>query len=323
MTTKPTLAFYWCASCGGCEESVMDLAEDILMVFDTCQFVFFPVALDYKKSDVEAMPDHSITLSMINGAIRTTENEEMARLLRKKSKTVIAYGSCAHLGGIPSLANQFAKQDILSYVYEQADSVQNDEKIYPLEIIQDNGQKVTLPTLYNQVRCLNQVIKVDYYIPGCPPPPKLAQEALLALLNDALPPPGAILAPDIALCEQCPRLDSKPLDLRLERYKRPHLHPIDSEICLLAQGFVCLGPATRGGCEARCIQGNMPCTGCFGPVSGVKDHGAKILSYLCSAASGTAVEDLEVVFAGIPDLVGIFYRYGLAASLLPRKISTK
>ncbi len=73
MPEKPKVAFYWCASCGGCEESVLDLAEDILMVLDAVEIVFWPVALDFKTKDVEPMPDGSILATMINGAIRTSE----------------------------------------------------------------------------------------------------------------------------------------------------------------------------------------------------------------------------------------------------------
>ena len=107
MPTKPKIGLYWCASCGGCEEAVVDLAEDILGVVEAVDIVLWPCAMDFKKSDVEAMPDKSIVATLLNGAIRTSEQEEMARLLRRKSQYLIAYGACAHLGGIPGLANQF------------------------------------------------------------------------------------------------------------------------------------------------------------------------------------------------------------------------
>jgi F420-non-reducing hydrogenase small subunit len=97
MTDKPKVAFYWCASCGGCEEAVVDLAENILDVVAAVDIVFWPVALDFKKEDVETMPDGSITACFINGAIRTSEQEEMVHLLRRKSQILIAFGACSHL----------------------------------------------------------------------------------------------------------------------------------------------------------------------------------------------------------------------------------
>ena len=316
MSDKPRVAFYWCASCGGCEESVVDLAEGILGVVDAVDIIFWPVAMDFKRSDVEAMADGSILVSLINGAIRSTEQEEMVRLLRRKSQLVIAYGACAQFGGIPGLANQFDREQILKFVYEESPSTQNTEKAYPAPRFQDNGRTATLPELWKIVRTLDQVIPVDYYLPGCPPTPKLLQQALTALLSGTVPPKGSVLAPDIALCEECPRKATKPTDLSFSAFKRPHTSELDPEKCLLAQGFLCMGPATRSGCEALCVQGNMPCSGCFGPTSRVKDQGAKIMSSLCSNVAATDEKEIDATLATIPDPVGTFYRYGLAASLL-------
>src|SRR5512147_1767572 len=146
----------------------------------------------------------------------------MAHLLRRKSQYMIAYGACAHLGGIPGLANQFDREQILKFVYEESPSTQNAEKVYPTTKYQDNGRTATLPELHRLVRTLDQVIPVDYYLPGCPPTPKLLQQALTALLSGAAPPKGTVLAPDIALCEECPRKDTKPADLSFTTFKRPH-----------------------------------------------------------------------------------------------------
>ena len=320
MPDKPKIGFYWCASCGGCEESVVDLAEDIVMVADAVDIVFWPVAMDFKRSDVEAMEDGSILATMINGAIRTSEQEEMARLIRRKSKVVIAYGSCAHMGGIPSLANEFSREQIMEFMYQESPSVVNPDKTRPMLSVKHNSMNVTLPEIRNLVRTLDQVIDVDYYLPGCPPTPKLLKEAVLVLLSGKLPPKGTVLAPDEALCEQCIHKETKPADISFKHFYRPHMVIIDNSKCLLSQGVICMGPATRAGCEALCIQGNMPCSGCFGPTSRVKDQGAKMLSSLCSNISAKDVEGIDAVLDEIPDPVGTFYRYGLASSLLRKKI---
>jgi F420-non-reducing hydrogenase small subunit len=320
MPDKPKIGFYWCASCGGCEESVVDLAEDILMVTDAVDIVFWPVAMDFKKSDVEKMDDGSILATMINGAIRTSEQEEMARLIRRKSKIVIAYGSCAHLGGIPSLANEFERSEIQNYIYTDAPSVINKDGIYPMREFKHDGRFVTLPIFRKMVRSLDQVIDVDYYLPGCPPTPKLLKQAVLTLLSGELPPKGTVLAPDYALCEECPRKKTKPNNVSFTQFVRPHMMLIDKEKCLLAQGVICMGPATRAGCEALCVKGNMPCSGCFGATSRVKDQGAKILSSICSNIEAKSEDEIDTMLDGIPDPVGTFYRYGLAASLLRKKV---
>jgi F420-non-reducing hydrogenase small subunit len=321
MSDKPKVAFYWCASCGGCEESVVDLAEDVLMVTEAVDIVFWPVALDFKKKHVDEMKDESILVTMINGSIRTSEQEEMVHLLRRKSKLIIAYGSCAHMGGIPSLANQFDRESVLKYVYEDAPTVINDERTRPKLKHQENGRVATLPEFRNLVRSLDQVIDVDFYLPGCAPTPKLLKEAVLTLLSGELPPKGSVLAPDIALCDECPRKESKPTDLSFTEFKRPHWTGIDPDKCFLDQGIVCVGPATRGGCEALCIGGNMPCTGCFGPTTRVRDQGAKVLSSIASSIDADDEKDIDAILSGIPDLIGTLYRYGLAKSLLRGKIS--
>jgi F420-non-reducing hydrogenase small subunit len=169
------------------------------------------------------------------------------------------------------------------------------------------------------VKTLEQVVDVDYFVPGCPPTPDLLKQAVEALLGGKLPPKGSVLAPDRALCDECPRKESKPDKLSITEFKRPHQVLIDHEKCLLAQGLLCMGPATRGSCGALCVQGNMPCTGCFGPTSRVRDFGAKAMSGLASLLEAKDDKDIVQALVSIPDPVGSFYRYSLPASLLVRK----
>ena len=316
---KPKVAFYWCAACGGCEETVVDLGEGILDVVAAVDIVLWPVALDFKKTDIEAMADGSITVAFINGAIRTSEQEEWAHMLRKKAQVVIAFGSCAQLGGIPGLANFTGRGPLLDEVYRGSPSTINPEGVFPAREHKDNGHTVELPGFYNTVRALHQVIDVDYFIPGCPPTPQLLADAVQALLAGKLPEKGATLAPDQALCVDCPRKDSKPEKLSLTGFKRPFEILIDQEKCLLAQGLLCLGPATRSGCGSRCIEGNMPCTGCFGPTSRVRDYGGKALSAVASLADSNDEAQIVSILATIPDPAGTFYRYSLPVSALQRK----
>lgn len=319
--TKPKLGFYWCAACGGCEETVVDLAEDLLDLVARVEIAFWPCAMDFKRSAVEALPDQGLEATLLNGAIRTTEQEAMAWLLRRKSKYLIAFGACAQMGGIPALANQFSREQLLSGVYDEAPTTVNPGHARPQNQFRENGRQAELPRLHEVVRALDQVVPVDYYLPGCPPTPKLIQAALTALLAGRLPPKGAVLAPDTALCQQCPRRASKPEDLSLAELTRPHKKVLDPDQCFLAQGVVCLGPATRAGCEAACPGGNMPCTGCFGPTSRVRDHGAKMLAALGANLKAHDPAEIDRTLAGLPDPVGTFYRYGLAKSLVRRRVN--
>jgi len=321
---KPKFAFYWCASCGGCEETVLDLNEKILEVVDKIDIVFWPVALDFKRKDIEAMKEGEIDVAFINGAIRTSEQEEMAKLLREKAKLVVAFGACAQLGGIPGLANFWVRNDIFDRIYKGVPTVANPEGVVPQQVVEMDGYKLTLPEFYDTVKTLDQTIAVDYYLPGCPPPPDLIMDAIEAILKGELPEKGTVLAPDKSLCDTCPRNETKPEKLSIKDIKRPHEVIIDPEKCFLEQGIICLGPVTRSGCGERCINANMPCRGCMGPTSEVRDQGAKAVSFIASILGvedeeKLSEEEVQKLIDKIVDPAGTFYRFSLPASLLRRR----
>jgi F420-non-reducing hydrogenase small subunit len=319
MADKPKVAFYWCASCGGCEEAVVDLNLDILKVVDAVDIVLWPVAMDFKKKDIEAMPDKSIAVAFINGAVRMSEQEEWVHLLRRKAGVVVAFGACAHLGGIPGLGNLTNRQETFQTVYRDVVSMEPGTTAWPQESSQADGHTLTLPAFWDTVKSLNQVIDVDYFLPGCAPPPDLIWSAISAILTGTLPPRGAVLSPNKACCDDCPRKDTKPDKMSISEIKRPATHVLDPETCFMAQGFVCMGPATRSGCGHRCVEGNMPCRGCFGPMDDVFDQGAKFLSAFASILEPKDAAAIETLLNQIPDPAGTFYRYSLPTSLLRRR----
>jgi F420-non-reducing hydrogenase small subunit len=316
---KPKVAFYWCSSCGGCEESIVDLAEDILAVTAAVDIVYWPVALDFKKKDLEALPDKSIAVAFINGAIRMSEQEEMAHLLRRKAGLVVAHGACAHLGGIPGLANFWDKASIFRTVYHDTVSTDNPAGIEPQAESTVDGKTLTLPEFWDTVRPLDAVIDVDYYLPGCAPHRDLIINAVTAILEGKLPPKGSVLAPNTSCCDECSRNETKPEKLAVKEIKRPWEILIDPKLCFLAQGLICMGPATRGGCGERCIEGNMPCRGCMGPTDQVFDQGAKFLSAFASILDSNDEKEIERLVGSIVDPAGTFYRFSLPSSLLGRK----
>jgi F420-non-reducing hydrogenase small subunit len=318
MSAKPKVAFYWCASCGGCEETVVDLNADILKVVDAVDIVLWPVALDFKRKDIEAMADGEIAASFINGAVRLSEQEEWVELLREKSQLVVAFGSCAHLGGIPGLGNVADRGQIFERKYVTIPTIDNPTKIVPKESVTVDGYTLELPRFYDTVRTLAQTIDVDYFLPGCPPPSNLVWDAVVAILEGKLPDKGAVLGPNKALCDTCPRNETKPEEFTIKEFKRVATSTPDPEECFLAQGYICLGPATRSGCGERCINGNMPCRGCFGPSDGVADQGAKILSGIASIIECAEEAEIEMTLDEIVDPLGTFYRFSLPSSLLGR-----
>jgi len=275
---KPKLALYWAAGCGGCEITIVDIEEKILDVAEFFDIVFWPCILDFKYSDVENMEDGSIDITLFNGAVRNSENEYMAKLLRRKSKLLIAFGSCACEGCIPGLANFFDKKSIFDYVYNESPSLDETKGTYPVCSTNMKEGEINIPEFWNTVRSLDQIVEVDYFIPGCPPQSFQVSSTLLAVIDIlktgvALPPKGSILgANDKTCCDECPR---ERKEKRLKKFYRPQEKIPDPNECLLDQGFICMGPATRSGCDALCVKANIGCRGCYGPPPNVIDQGAK------------------------------------------------
>ena len=315
---KPKLALYWAASCGGCEIAVLDLHARILDVAAAFDIVFWPVALDFKYDDVRAMADKTIDLCLFNGAIRNSENEEIAHLLRAKAKTVVAFGSCALEGGIPGLANLTTKDAIWGYVYgESPSTVKQNGGTYPLTHTTMPEGPIEIPEMWNTVRSLDQVIEVDYYVPGCPPQPERIWEVIEQILSGKpLPPRGSVLgAGEKTCCDECGRTRE---ERKLKKFYRPFEIETDPARCLLDQGIVCMGPATRDGCGGLCPKANVPCRGCYGPPPNVTDQGAKMVSALSSIIDAHEPEEIEKILDQIADPMGTFYRFSLAHSILRR-----
>ncbi len=312
---KPKLALYWAAACGGCDVAVLDINEKILDVAALADIVMWPVALDFKYHDVEAMPNKSIDLCLFNGAIRNSEHEKITRMLRDKTKVLVAFGSCAYMGGIPALANLKDKADILQRAYVEVPSMDG-SKTFPQTHLKVKEGDLELPELYERVLTLAQVVPVEYFVPGCPPPVDLILKLVTLFATGKLPPVGSVVASEKTLCDECDRVKEQK---KITRIYRPHEIIPDPKKCLLEQGLICCGPATRGGCGQKCLKANMPCRGCFGPPAGVVDQGAKLVSAISSIYQANSNAEIAKMLDEIVDPAGTFYRFGLAASMLKGK----
>lgn len=320
--TKPKLALYWAASCGGCEIAVLDTELKVLEVADFFDIVFWPCVMDFKYDDIRAMADGEIALTLFNGAIRNSENYEIAKLLRQKSLLMCAFGACAADGGIPGLSNLGERGEMLDYVYERSPSTLNPEHVRPQTVVETPEGTLRLPHLWDTVRTLSQVVPVDYVIPGCPPQPAQIDAVLSTVMDilangKPLPPRGTVLgAEKRALCEECTRRkDVK----KIGSWVRPHEIVADPDVCLLEQGMLCMGPATRAGCGAKCVLAGVPCRGCYGAPANVRDQGAKMAAAIAGVLAPSEPEKIEELVHSIPDMTGTFYRFSLPASTLRRK----
>jgi len=327
---KLKLAIGLGSTCSGCDIAILDLGGKLLDLIGLADIVYWPTAFDFKHSDLKELEDKEIDITLYHGTIRTTEHEEIARILRKKSKVLIAFGSCSCFGGIPGLCNLTNKQQIFNTVYGENLSVANKENIFPEEKLLINKNKsITLPHLFDTGKTLKQLVDVDYFIPGCPPPMPLI-EGLIPLMKDVLggaqlPEKGTVFGSKKTLCDECLL---KKEDKMISKIVNPVTAIVDPERCLLEQGILCMGPVTRGGCEARCIKVLMPCRGCMGPMLEIEDQGVAMISAIASILGVKDEENLtdqqiEDLLSGIKDIIGTFYRFTLPDALLNKKIEER
>ena len=314
---KLKIGIYWGAACGGCDVAILDTHERILEIAAAADIFFWPIAMDFKYDDVRAMPDGHLDAVFYSGAIRNSENEEIAVLLRRKAKAMIALGACAHIGGIPGLSNMFTRDETLRRVYIESESTDNPGGVLPSERTVNDGNELELPRFYNTVKTLSQVVDVDYTIPGCPPASMQIYSAIGLIADGMLPKKGSVIgAGDRALCDECARTKS---EKKITIIYRTHEKLPDFETCLLEQGFICLGPATRSGCGSRCIKSGVPCRGCYGPLDGVADQGLKMLSALASVIDGKEEREINATLDTVAAPLTTFHRFSLASSIPRRK----
>jgi F420-non-reducing hydrogenase small subunit len=325
MSTKFKIAIYWAASCGGCEIAFINLHEKLLEVAEHFELAFCPCLLDTKKKDVLAWPDQYLDFTLFNGAIRTDENEEMAHVLRRKSKLLIAYGACAHLGGIPGLSNLYTREEHFQTVYLGNPSLDNPRGLRPQRETNVPEGTLRLPDFHAQVRTLAAVTEVDYVIPGCPPEAAQIWNVLDALIKGAsLPARGSVLgAGRSSVCDECKR--KRHADRKIIALRRAWEFVPNAEDCLLEQGLPCLGIATRDGCGGLCPNVNAPCAGCYGPSEGVADQAAKMAAAIgglldIEQLKGVPEDQIpgrvDAALRGLPDSAGTFLKFSVAGSTL-------
>ncbi len=286
----------WLNICGGCEVTVLDIGEPLLDLLPQLQFVHMPVLMDHKyfgqtgeKAELE-IPEADV--GIVSGGIRNEKEKHVAEEMRKKCKTLIALGSCACYGGIPALANQYPLTELFEKVYRQSKTTQ------PASDPSDG-----LPKLTDRVFALDEVVKVDVAIPGCPTSPDLVAQALTSLLQGK-----PFVLPERSVCDDCPTRREKKAVTALKRPLEsvaPLTQKLQETRCFMELGYLCVGPATKSGCGGlektpRCIKGYMPCRGCFGPIR----KGANPMVDMMGALSSIGL-DAKL----IPDRPATFQRY--------------
>jgi F420-non-reducing hydrogenase small subunit len=302
------LAQEWFTICGGCEVTILDVGEPLLDILEKLEIVHMPVLMDNKlygqTGEKEKMEIPEADVGIITGGIRTEEHKLLAQEMRNKCKTLVAMGTCACYGGIPALANLYTIEEMQEKVYRN--SVSTDSNGLPSE---------QLPPLTDRVYAIEEVVKVDVKLPGCPTTPELFVQAVTALLEGK-----SFTLTGKSVCDECPFIREKKavstLKRPLEQIEFKVGEPLNTVRCILEQGFLCNGPATKAGCGGedgtpRCIRAYMPCRGCFGPLTDKANPMVDMMGALSSI--GMSPKD-------IPDRAATFNRFaGAQGRLRPTK----
>jgi len=311
---KKKIAIFTASGCRGCEHAILNIHHQVQSLSRWTDIVFWPYLLGSGQAELDTLD--GIDVCFFAGAVTTTDQRRMAEQLRAKSAVMVACGACAAFGGMPSLVNL------------RKDGCQ---ELQPPPGQGDTGENPMLPQMENRVAALEQVIAVDYVIPGCQPTQSLLWAGIQALacgprsqsklsfaaarLPVALaqsvtagiaPPKGACFAGDKAVCASCCRVKE---EKKFKAAIRPYEKYEESGRCLLEQGLVCLGISTREGCGGLCTGVGQPCRGCFGKAEAVYDPGAKMVSAISSTFDSADQNEIEQMASGLNDLSGTFYRY--------------
>lgn len=168
--SKPVVATTSLAGCFGCHMSILDIDERILDLIELIEFNKSPID-DIKEFTKEC------DIGIIEGGCCNSENIHVLKDFRKHCKTIISCGECAIMGGLPALRNNMSVRECLEEAYLHGPTVVdcNDEKVIP------NDEEI--PMILDRVYPCHEVIKVDYYLPGCPPRADLLWEALTSLIQ--------------------------------------------------------------------------------------------------------------------------------------------
>lgn len=265
----------WLCDCGGCHVALVDLHEKILNVLESVQIQKCPVLTDEKL-----YPEAEI--GILTGSIRTEHDRHAALEMRKKCKTIIAFGTCAVYGGLHGAGLAHSREEIMDHVYRQSPTTRT-----------DSIPATTVDSLEKLVTPIDEVIDVDLYLPGCPPHAHFIFEGLSSLIAGTAP-----RVRQESVCGGCNRIMKK---TEVTEIQNSADGEADHELCFLSQGYICLGSVTLDRCLSPCPNHGIMCTGCAGPTMQILTEPTRDLrtevsdrmSRLTAIAAGVIRESME------------------------------
>lgn len=166
---RPRFATAWLGGCSGCHMSFLDLDEKLIDLAQLVDLCCSPVI------DIKTFPEN-VDIALVEGAVANVDHLEQIRRIRANSRVLIAFGDCAITGNVTALRNLFRVEDVLNRAYREADLVAG----------MPNGGEV--PRLLPRVLRIEDVVPVDYFLPGCPPSAAQIFAFLADLLAGRTPP---------------------------------------------------------------------------------------------------------------------------------------
>jgi len=168
---RPRVATVWLGGCSGCHMSFLDMDERLLELAAQIDLVYSPIA------DRKAFPEN-VDVTLVEGAVVNEENQHILETVRKNSRLLVAFGDCAVTGNVPAIRNA------LGTALPALDRAYRDARLHNPRIPECDG---IVPRLLDRVRPLHEVVKVDAYLPGCPPAPDLIHRLLTEALAGNVP----------------------------------------------------------------------------------------------------------------------------------------
>ncbi|MBY9005214.1 MAG: hypothetical protein KGD63_00465 [Candidatus Lokiarchaeota archaeon] len=293
VESRVKVAFLQSSDCWGCHQSLLNAHLGLLPVLPALEIVYWPCVVDFKYESLEKREDGEILVGFVEGSMRTKQDIEASKLMRRKCQLIIAFGSCSCYGNVHGLANQFSIDDLKNRKFLEVESIADYSNRIPDEHV---------PSFENKIVPLDNVIKVDAYISGCPPKPEQIISSVLFLLGQKPFPMNVS-----AFCNEC---------------------SLNQSGCILDEEKICFGAITSTGCTMKCPENGKACVGCMGPARNVSskiDKLNKITDDLNSISSGDKKNLYEflTLFLNIPLMAG----FDLAGDILKQiknkgKVST-
>ncbi len=291
---KTRISTEWLSGCSGCHVAVVDLHEKLLNLLENVEFVRIPVLMDEK-----GYPEAEV--GIVEGAIRSEHDRKALLRMRETCKTLIAFGTCAVYGGPSGIGWLYEKDEILNKIYKETVTASPDGK-FP------DGA----PELEQSVTPLNEVVDIDFYIPGCPPHPYYIALAINTLL-------GASKLP-ISMKTVCSACDRRMEKREGVKFQRGMTTAPEEDICFLSQGVICLGSVTLDRCQAQCPNKGIACAGCAGPsMDIITEPHLDIRTMIAKRMSMLTGIDSSEIQEYIEKEAKTFYSYAISSPIIYKK----